>query len=98
MTQNSNPTDGLQVFRDRINELDDTLIDVLARRLQVCAEVAEFKRLHSIPMMQPERVEAVKDRCSERARARGLDGAFARDLYDRIIGEACLLETRIIEA
>lgn len=97
MTQ-QDPIEGLQVFRARINALDDTLIDVLARRLQICAEVAAYKRIHAIPMMQPDRVEAVKSRCSTRAQERGLDAAFARDLYDRIIGEACALETRIIEA
>lgn len=98
MAQDHNPIEGLTPFRQAINELDDKLIDLLAERLRICAEVAAYKRQYAIAMMQPDRVEAVKHRCAERAISRGVDAAFARDLYDLIIGEACALETRIIES
>jgi len=97
MSDSNDPMNGLVPFRARINELDDTLIDILARRLDVCAEVAVYKAKHGIAMMQPDRVTMVKDRCAERASQRGLNRELAFDLYDRIINEACNLETRIMD-
>lgn len=97
MSDANDPMDGLVPFRERINELDDKLIDILARRLDVCAEVAVYKAEYGIAMMQPERVAIVKERCAVRASERGLNRELAFDLYDRIINEACNLETRIMD-
>jgi 4-amino-4-deoxychorismate mutase len=88
----------LNAFRERIDALDATLVELLAHRLEVCREVARWKRAHGIPMMQPERVEAVKHRCAELGVARGLDADFMRSLYGLIIDHACALEDEIIDA
>lgn len=98
MFKQRQPVDSLEPFRERIDAVDDALVDLLAERFDICAEVAAYKRAHGIAMAQPARMEAVKSRCADRARARGLDAGFARDLYDRIIDEACALETRIIRS
>ena len=88
---------GLALFRDRINRLDAQLMDTLGQRLAVCEEVAHYKRAHGIPMMQPERVEEVKERCSALGAEKGLRPEFVRELYGQIIGEACILEDKIID-
>lgn len=90
--------EGLEPFRVQINELDDAIINLIARRIDVCTQVAAYKRTHDIPMMQPGRVDAVKQRCAERAARHGLDPEFAVALYERIIDEACRLEDTIIKA
>jgi chorismate mutase-like protein len=91
-------TSGLDSFRTRIDDLDRQIMALLADRLQVCAEVAAYKKQHAIPMMQPDRVEAVKSRCAALGASRGLRGDFVKDLYGCIIGEACRLEDEIIGA
>ncbi|MGK4328530.1 chorismate mutase [Lonsdalea quercina] len=91
-----NPQGGLEPFRVQINTLDDAIINLIAQRIDICAQVAAYKRTHNIPMMQPSRVEAVKQRCAERAASHGLDPEFAIALYERIIDEACRLEDNII--
>jgi chorismate mutase-like protein len=93
----TSPLNELIPFREQIDELDDSFVELIARRLAVCEEVAHFKRKNGIAMMQPDRVEAVKRRCAERGEVLGLRNDFVRELYDRIINEACLIETRIIE-
>jgi chorismate mutase len=91
-------TTGLEPLRARIDDLDRQITALLADRLQVCAEVATYKRQHAIPMMQPDRVEAVKDRCAALGASKGLRAEFVRELYGRIIDEACRLEDEIIGA
>jgi len=87
----------LSIFRKELDELDTQLMDILARRFEVCRQVAVYKAEMNIPMMQPERVAQVKQRAAERAMASGLDEQFGIELYSLIIGQACKLEEQIIE-
>ena len=77
--------------------MDEQIIELLGKRFGVCGDVARYKARHNLPMMQPARVEAVKERCAALARDHGVDGDFARRLYSLIIGEACWLEDQIME-
>jgi chorismate mutase-like protein len=89
-------TEGLAPFRHRLDEIDRQLTTLLAERFRVCAEVARYKKQHGIPMMQPDRVEAVKQRCAKLGAEKGLRPDFVRTLYSCIIQEACELEDAII--
>jgi len=90
--------DELQEFRARIDDLDGRLLDVLARRFEVCREIAAHKGAAHVPMMQPGRVAEVKRRAIENGRARGLAEAFLASLYDLVIAEACRIEDEILGA
>jgi len=84
-------------FRSQLNEIDESIIALLGRRYAVCREVADYKREHGIPMMQPARVAEVKERCAQIADRHGVNPDFARRLYGVIIDEACRLEDEIID-
>lgn len=90
--------ESLEDFRREIDQLDSALIAMLGRRLDICREVARFKRERGIPMMQHARVDAVKDRAAERGQRHGLDPDFARRLYGAIVDETCRVEDSIIDA
>lgn len=87
----------LAPFREQLDKIDETLVALVARRLDICAEVARTKQRHGIAMMQPDRVDEVKSRCAKLGAEQGLDPDFVRGLYGHIIDEACALEDRIIE-
>jgi 4-amino-4-deoxychorismate mutase len=87
----------LSIFRKELDELDAQLMEILARRFEVCRRVALYKAEMNIPMMQPERVAQVKQRAGDRAVAAGLDEQFGIALYSLIIDQACKLEDQIIE-
>ena len=89
--------DALQGFRQELDALDEELVRLVSRRLEVCDRVAGWKRENGVPMMQPHRVEQVKRRCAEMGAARGLERAFVEALYTLIIDEACRREERIID-
>jgi chorismate mutase len=89
-------SEGLEPFRKQINDIDGQITSLLAQRFKVCAEVALYKKKHNIPMMQPDRVETVKKRCAELGVEKGLRAEFVREVYSRIIQEACDLEDEII--
>jgi chorismate mutase len=78
--------------------MDAELVALLGRRLKICREVAAYKRQTGIPMMQSGRVQQVKERARLLAATHGIDEDFILAIYDQIIGEACRLEDRIIDA
>lgn len=88
----------LSTYREQLDELDGQLVELIARRFDICHEVARVKKVEGILMMQPNRVEAVKQQAAERARAVGVDEQFIKNLYGMIIDEACRLEDVVIES
>jgi len=95
---NQAPSVLLAPFRERLESLDRRLTETVAARLEICAQVAQVKREHGIPMMQPDRVDFVKDAYAARGRELGVSEAFMRALATLLIEEACRLEDEIIEA
>ena len=89
--------DKLQLWRAELDTLDDQIISLFSRRFAICREIAGYKKETGIPMMQSARVQEVKKRVAEKARAGGLREVFVTALYDLIINEACRLEDEIID-
>lgn len=88
----------LKAYRERINIIDEEIIQLLRRRYDVIEEVAALKARENIPAVLPDRVDEVREKAAGRAAEKGLDAGFIRELYTRIIEHSCALEeTRIIE-
>lgn len=86
----------LDNLRQRIDVLDDEIVERLGARLNLVREVARTKQENATPVMQPGRVEEVKARCRARGATLALRGEFVDVLYDLIIGEACRIEYEAI--
>ncbi|MCB9223384.1 MAG: chorismate mutase [Crocinitomicaceae bacterium] len=50
----------LESLRKKINELDQELIELIAKRMEVAEEIGTFKKMHNITILQPERWEEIK--------------------------------------
>lgn len=87
----------LSEYRRRIDDIDGKLVVLLAERLDICRQVAEYKRAHDIAMMQSGRVGEVKDRVASSGAEHGVSPQLMRELYGLIIAEACRLEDEIID-
>lgn len=85
----------MKPFRQRIDELDDKIIDLLVERIGIIREVGHFKFENNIPAVLPDRVIEVRERAAGRAAAKGLDAELVRQLYGIIIGYSCDLEETI---
>lgn len=90
-------SEGLEPFRNRLDEIDDEIAKLLGERLQICREVAVYKSEHEIPMMQPERVKIVRDRYLARGAEHDLPEQFASDLFDLLIATTCRLEDELMD-
>lgn len=86
----------LKPYRDAIDDLDDQIVDLLAKRLGIIEEVGHFKAGHGIDAVLQDRVDEVRERCARRAEEQGLDPELVRDLYRKLIEYSCELEDDII--
>ncbi len=86
----------LNNLRQRIDALDDEIVERLGARLNLVREVAVLKQQSATPVMQPGRVDEVKARCRARGAPLELRGEFVDALYDLIIGEACRIEYEVM--
>jgi chorismate mutase/catechol 2,3-dioxygenase-like lactoylglutathione lyase family enzyme len=82
----------LQQLRHQLDDLDRELIDVLARRLAVCREVAALKEHSDTPVIQPARV---RDVLTSR-RAMAIDAGVDADFAEQVV-RVLLTETHRIE-
>lgn len=88
---------GLQPFRDRLDVIDDEIAALLGERFQICREVAVYKSEHEIPMMQPSRVQIVRQRYLDRGTEANLPADFCGDLFDLLIAATCREEDELME-
>lgn len=88
---------GLEPFRKRLDEIDDSIAKLLGERLQICREVAIYKSENEIPMMQPQRVKAVRERYLARGAEHDLPQEFSSDLFDLLIATTCRLEDELMD-
>lgn len=88
----------LDAYRARLDEIDDGIARLLGERFDICRDVARYKSTHDIPMMQPDRVIAVRERYLARGASVGLPADFSSDLFEVLIAATCRLEDDIIAA
>lgn len=88
----------INTFRQEIDTLDDVLVQTLAKRFDICRQVAIYKRNVGMPMMQPDRVKAVKKRCSVIGEKHGVNPEFLHRLYGLIINESCKIEDELMQS
>ena len=90
------PDERLNILRARIDEIDDSLIGLIARRMEVVAEIGEYKRTRQMTAFQDSRYHAVLDKWRDMAAKHGLPGAFVGKLYEMIHSEAINRQIDII--
>jgi len=88
----------MKPFRQRIDDLDDRIIDLLAQRTDIIREVAQFKYDEDIPAVLQDRVDEVRERAATAAAARNVDEDTVRAMYRILIRYSCDLETEIMTA
>lgn len=89
-------TKGLEQLRGDLDLIDERLLDALRARIECCVRIAQYKREHDIPMMQPHRINFVQERAAQYATQHNIDHAFLRNLYELVIAETCRVEELVM--
>ena len=78
----------LNALRDQIDEVDQQLVTLLARRLELVAGVGEVKSRHGLPIYAPDREAAMLAKRRAEATAKGVPADLIEDVLRRVMRES----------
>lgn len=78
----------LTALRDQIDEVDKALLDLLAKRLHLVAEVGEVKSRYGLPIYVPDREAAMLASRRQEAGALGVPPDLIEDVLRRVMRES----------
>ena len=73
----------LNELRNEINAIDDELLDLFLRRMEVSAQVADYKREKGLPIYQPQREREILKKAADKAGPQM--GGYARVLFSMLM-------------
>lgn len=81
-------TENLKLLREKIDRIDDELLEVLARRMQVSRDIGQYKLEHGMMVVQSDRYKDLMEKRVEIARSLDLDPTFIRAILSVIHEES----------
>lgn len=78
----------LNWLRAEIDELDEKLWDTIASRMDVSKRIGEWKKVHGVAPLQPERYEQIVESLRQKVERLGLDETFMLRMWELIHEES----------
>lgn len=89
-------TNNLEQFRNRIDELDEELINKFASRMNIVEKIGEYKKQNDVTILQLERWEQILKNRTMLAEKTGLSNDFIKKLLEIIHQESIRLQTKVM--
>jgi chorismate mutase len=86
--QQKQPADTLTIYREKINQLDQQLIQLLGQRMEAARAIGVYKQAHKIEVVQSSRFNEVLQKAIANGKAAGLSEEFIKALYEDIHKES----------
>ncbi|MFP4423929.1 MAG: chorismate mutase [Candidatus Woesearchaeota archaeon] len=78
---------GLESMREEIESIDEEILRLLGKRLELAVVIGKYKRDKGISIMQPEREKILVAKHVKQGKDLGLEPDFVEDIYQRIMQE-----------
>ncbi len=82
----------LAALRDKIDDVDKTLLHLLAKRMTLVSQVGEVKNKYGLPIYVPEREQSLLQSRRKDAEALGISANLIEDILRRIMRESYINE------
>lgn len=92
----SSTTEGIRMLRAQIDEIGNTLMDLLAKRFRVCREIGTFKKEHNMTVLQTGRYNEILEKRGAQASLCGMDAEFAAQVFELIHEESVRQQLAIV--
>ncbi len=89
-------TENLTTLRQQIDECDNQLIEMLAKRMRVCREIGQFKKEHNMTIFQSGRYDEILNKRGIQAVQCGMDSEFMKKVFEAIHEESVRQQLDII--
>lgn len=75
----------IEELRAEIDRINREILELLAKRMEVAQEIAEYKKQRGLPVHVPEREKQVIENVKSLAKEKGLDEKMIEDVFLKII-------------
>ena len=89
-------TEGILQLRKQIDELDNQLMDLLAKRMRVCREIGQYKREHNMTVLQASRYNEILSKRGAQGALCGMGPEFVASVFESIHEESVRQQIEII--
>ena len=89
-------TENLSELRKQIDECDNSLLDILAKRMRISREIATYKREHNMTVVQATRYNEILDKRGAQGVLCGMSDEFVRTIFERIHEESVRQQLEVI--
>ena len=89
-------TEGLHQLRGQIDECDNQLMDLLAKRMRVCREIGTYKKEHNMTIVQTNRYNEILEKRGAQASLCGMSPEFAAQIFEHIHEESVRQQLEIL--
>ena len=89
------PTENLVHLRRQIDQLDNELLEVLSKRMNVSREIGAFKKEHNMPVVQPGRYDDIMTTRVLAAKSMGMSEEFMRSILSSIHEESVRIQVEL---
>lgn len=92
----SHPTENLASLRRQIDDLDNELLDILAKRMKISREIGRYKKEHSMPVVQSNRFNDIIRSRIALGESMKLSAKFLKEILMSIHDESVAQQIQIL--
>ena len=89
-------TEGITTLRKQIDELDNQLMELMAKRMRVCREIGQYKKEHNMTVLQTARYSEILEKRGAQGALCGMDSQFVAKVFEQIHEESVRQQIEII--
>jgi len=90
-------TESLVSLRRQIDELDNSLLELLAKRMRVSGEIGQYKKENNMPILQSQRYDEILQVRIKQAQQMGMDAEFMKTVLVAIHEESVRIQQNIMK-
>ena len=89
-------TENLTLLRQQIDQCDNELIETIGKRMRIAREIGQYKKEHSMQVVQTGRYGDVMQSRMKQAKSLGLNETFMKEVMEAIHGESVRQQLEVV--
>ena len=94
---NPQTTENINVLRKKIDEIDEALLSILAKRMGISKEIGIYKKEHNMPILQSGRYSDILENREKQGASLGLSTTFVHEIMKAIHEESVKVQMEIMK-
>ena len=90
-------TENIIALRKQIDEIDDNLIDLLARRMRISREIGQYKKEHSMTIIKASRYNEILEKRGAQGSLMGIGAECIKEIFETIHEESVRQQVEVMK-